>query len=65
VGSQDLFLDEDAMYAQRLAGAGVPVELHVYPGVFHGSEGAAPEAAVSRRMIADRLAAVQRGLFPK
>jgi acetyl esterase/lipase len=64
VGSQDLFLDEDVAYAQRLARAGVPAELHVYPGVFHGSEGAIPSAAVSVRMIEDRLAALCRALFP-
>ena len=35
VGSVDLFLDEDCDYALRLSRAGVPVELHVYRGVFH------------------------------
>ncbi|WNG24704.1 alpha/beta hydrolase [Cystobacter fuscus] len=38
VGSLDLFLEEDIEYARRLASAGVPVELHVYPGGFHGFE---------------------------
>ena len=37
VGDLDLFLDEDIAYAQALMRAGVPVELHVYPGAFHGS----------------------------
>ena len=32
VGDLDLFRDEDVEYAQRLAAAGVPCELHVYPG---------------------------------
>jgi acetyl esterase/lipase len=63
VGSQDLFLDEDIIYAQCLLQAGVPVELHVYPGVFHGSEGAVPSAAVSVRMIQDRHDALERALF--
>jgi acetyl esterase/lipase len=35
VGALDLFLEEDLAYAQHLARAGVPVELHVYPGAFH------------------------------
>ena len=35
VGSIDLFLDEDCDYALRLTRACVPVELHVYRGVFH------------------------------
>lgn len=32
VGGADGFRDEDTVYAMRLAGAGVPTELHVYPG---------------------------------
>jgi len=35
-GSLDLFLEEDLEFARRLLRAGVPVELHVYPGGFHG-----------------------------
>lgn len=40
-GALDLFLDEDIIFAQRLARAGVPIELHVYPGAFHGFDVAA------------------------
>ncbi|KAI0187478.1 lipase [Xylaria flabelliformis] len=36
VGGLDLFVDEDIEFARRLIAAGVPVELHVYPGVPHG-----------------------------
>ena len=36
VGSVDGFLDEDVDYATRLNHAGVPTELHVYPGACHG-----------------------------
>jgi triacylglycerol lipase len=36
VGSLDLFLEEDMDYARRLTRAGVPVELHVVPGGYHG-----------------------------
>ena len=32
----DLFVDEDVDYATRLIRAGVPTELHVWPGAFHG-----------------------------
>ena len=32
----DLFVDEDMDYASRLIRAGVPTELHVWPGAFHG-----------------------------
>ncbi|MEM8618217.1 MAG: alpha/beta hydrolase [Actinomycetota bacterium] len=36
VGGADGFRDEDVHYAMRLYGAGVPTELHVYPGAPHG-----------------------------
>ena len=38
VGGADGFRDEDIDYALRLGQAGVPTELHVYPGVPHGFE---------------------------
>jgi acetyl esterase/lipase len=62
VGSHDLFLDEDVDYALRLVRGGISVELHVYPGAFHGSEIFVPDAALSRRMVADRILALKRGL---
>lgn len=37
IGALDLFLDESLEYTRRLARAGVPVELHVIPGAYHGS----------------------------
>lgn len=37
VGSVDGFRDEDITYAMRLNQAGVPAELHVYPGLPHGA----------------------------
>ena len=36
VGALDLFADESIEYARRLIRAGVPTELHVYPGAIHG-----------------------------
>jgi acetyl esterase/lipase len=36
VGEIDVFRDEDITYATRLLQAGVPTELHVYPGAYHG-----------------------------
>ncbi len=35
VGALDLFLEEDLEYGRRLMRAGMPTELHVYPGAFH------------------------------
>jgi acetyl esterase/lipase len=52
-GSLDGFVDESIDYANRLIHAGVPVELHVYPGAPHGFEGFAPSAAVSRQARGD------------
>jgi acetyl esterase/lipase len=62
VGDLDLFLDENIIYAQRLLAAGIPTELHVYPGAFHGFNGFAPSAEISRRFNADRDHALKRML---
>jgi acetyl esterase/lipase len=48
VGALDLFVEEDIEYARRLIHAGVPTELHVYPGAFHGYL-MAPQARVTRQ----------------
>ena len=61
-GTLDLFLDEDIAYAQRLLADGVPVELHVYPGAYHGSPNAVPASPVSQRWAADERAALDRAL---
>ncbi|MET7991930.1 alpha/beta hydrolase fold domain-containing protein [Amycolatopsis sp. NPDC005232] len=55
----DPFRDEALDYARRLAQANVPVELHLYPGTFHGSTFVAG-AAVSRRTTADLVDALRR-----
>jgi len=52
-GTLDGFVDEDIDYATRLNQAGVPVELHLYPGAPHGFEGFAPSAALSRQARSD------------
>ena len=57
----DALRDEGIAYAQRLVQAGVNTELHLYPGTFHGSVFVA-QAAVSKRMLADQLDAIRRGL---
>lgn len=49
VGTLDGFCDEDVAYATGLYQAGVPTELHVYPGAPHGFDGFTPTAGVSRR----------------
>ena len=62
VGAMDLFRDENIVYAQRLMAAGVPTDLHVYPGMFHGAEMSVPDAAVSKRMRTDYRDAVKRAI---
>jgi acetyl esterase/lipase len=57
----DPLRDEGIEYALRLLQAGVAVELHHYPGTFHGS-GLVTAAAVSRRAQAEWLEALARGL---
>ncbi len=58
----DPMRDEDITFALRLLEAGVPTELHVYPGTFHGSAGVVPHAAVSVSMRQHRNAAIARAL---
>lgn len=53
--------DEDIDYALRLLRAGVPVELHQWPGTFHGSQ-AILSAEVSQRQNAELGAALRRAL---
>ena len=62
VGTLDIFVDEDIDYAARLSQAGVPVELHVYPGAFHGSNGFVAESSLSLRWSADQSAALEAAL---
>ncbi|MGZ3197371.1 MAG: alpha/beta hydrolase [Croceibacterium sp.] len=56
-GALDLFLDEDLAYARRLIDAGVPCELHVYPGAIHAFE-MVPETTLAAQAATD----LRRGL---
>ena len=62
VGALDLFLEETIDYGRRLLSAGVPTELHIYPGCFHGFEAFLPGAQVSQAANRDRLTALRRAL---
>lgn len=53
VGAIDGFSDEDIDFALRLRHAGVPVELHVYPGAPHGFDSLAADTTVARRAVRD------------
>jgi len=61
VGALDLFLEECLTYAQRLIRAGVPTELHVYPGVYHGFQ-MVPNAQVTQAAARDQINAIRRAL---
>lgn len=62
VGTIDLFVDEDIEYAQRLSAAGVPVELIVVPGAFHGFDSHFIDAPISRWFNQAKLDALRQGL---
>ncbi len=62
VGMLDLFRDENIDYAQRLMAAGVPTDLQVYPGMYHGAEMSVMDAAVSTRMRAAYRDALLRAI---
>lgn len=61
VGSLDLFLEENMIYADRLSRAGIPVEFHLYPGAYHGFQLAA-QARVSIQAERDSRDALRRFL---
>lgn len=60
-GTLDLFLEEDIDYARRLLRAGVPTELHVYPGGFHAFD-VFPGSEIAATAQAARVAALRRAL---
>lgn len=62
VGTRDLFHDEDLAYAERLRNAGVPCQVEVVPGAFHGFDQVAPKAAVSQRFFASQCAGLRAAL---
>jgi acetyl esterase/lipase len=60
VAEFDPLRDEGIAYAQRLVGAGVSTELHLYPGTFHGFD--ALPSAVTIRALDEQTAALGRGI---
>ncbi len=62
VGSAETFRDEDVAYASRRWQAGCHVELHVWPGGFHGFDVVVPRAVLSQDATAARVAWLRRQL---
>ena len=63
VGSIDLFHDEDVDYARRLNEAGVPCELHIVPGAFHGFDALFGKTGVAVAFQQTQIDALREGLF--
>ena len=48
VGDLDILYEESVRYAERLRACGVPCELITIPGMYHGADLIAPQAASMR-----------------
>jgi acetyl esterase/lipase len=62
VGTLDLFHAEDIEYARRLTEAGVPTELHVIEGAYHGFDASEPTAPVAVDFVQRQVDALRRML---
>ncbi|MGE4610372.1 MAG: alpha/beta hydrolase [Paracoccaceae bacterium] len=58
VGSVDLFVDECTDYVERLNSAGVPAQLKVYPGVYHGAEISGADTLIAKNMSEEYIDAL-------
>jgi len=59
VGTLDLFHDEDLAYAERLRAAGVPCQVEVVDGAFHGFDLIKGEAAISLAFFDSQVKALK------
>lgn len=62
VGTLDLFAQESIGFAARLMEAGVPVEMSVAPGAYHGFDSMVPQARISATFTASWKSALGRAL---
>lgn len=62
VGKADLFYEEDVLYADRLRQAGVPTDLEIVDGAFHGFDRVVPKASISKQFFAAQVAALKKAL---
>ncbi|OBI80765.1 alpha/beta hydrolase [Mycobacterium sp. 1245805.9] len=64
VGTHDLFHDEDLAYARRLVDAGVPCQVEVVPGAFHGFDVVARKTSVARQFFESQCESLRAALAP-
>ncbi|MEX6631920.1 alpha/beta hydrolase [Hyphococcus lacteus] len=64
VGALDLFVEENLEYGRRLMHAGVPVEMHVWPGAIHGFD-LMREAHIAEKANRVSQNALHRFLWPR
>jgi acetyl esterase/lipase len=64
VGTLDLFHDEDVAYAKRLKDSGVPCDLYLVPGAFHGFDIVFRKAGVTRAFWGEQVRALKTALKP-
>ena len=64
IGTLDLFFEEDLAYAERLRNAGVRCDVQVAEGAFHGFDGLAQRASVSRAFFDSQCASLRAALTP-
>ncbi|MCG8343414.1 MAG: alpha/beta hydrolase [Chlorobiales bacterium] len=62
VGDIDLFAQECTAYAAKLSAAGIPTELHVYPGGVHCFEDINPETRIAQNFLATRDSVLKAAL---
>ncbi|MYT29246.1 alpha/beta hydrolase fold domain-containing protein [Streptomyces sp. SID8354] len=58
----DAFRDGGLDYGRRLVEAGNAVEIHHFPGSFHGFDTTVPRAAVSKRALSEQIQALRTAL---
>lgn len=62
VGTIDLFHDEDIAFAERLRASGVPCELELVEGAFHGFDFLFPNTGVSRAFFETQVRVLRAAL---
>jgi acetyl esterase/lipase len=60
VGSLDIFRDENCAYAARLAAAGVPCDVVVVEGAFHGFDSVSRRSAITHRFRDAQVRALEK-----